>query len=835
MLLATVNQGGAEFTHGRGDAQNFTLCLSDISDEQYTDGLEAVTLADGSTAYIQRNTQDIEALSALDGSVLEGQVIQLDDVGTAYIQHIAVQNGEEPSGLSDAAMSDIVESLEAGQAVQLEDGSTAYLHHIPKEVYNSPALQAVQLEDGSTAFIQHALQMSQPDTILAIQESDRVSDLPLEEITDPETVTVMEQYAAKIEEMEPYANSGLLTNENVVQIVFPSQDGHRRVQQPEEKLFQCSYEGCGKLYTTAYHLKTRPPALPEGPRGVPRPAERHSLSSESWVFPGASSRWGMTGTPLQGDVPEASETDARATSTAPFRCGGAAALLRAPPGHVSGVEEILEVFLPPSDNIPSRDQQLSTSTINSVGRELLTPSETRVFAPETTTAVVCLACRYASAASGVPRANSIGLLLQLDGIPYFQCPPLCSGIATAAGTRDLTATAPDGCINNGGGEHGPLRLNVPNLPRDLVETLPEAGVENPPNRGISKTFPTDPHNTFGPAKSVRHPPPQADPTHHQVHARVHTGDKPYCCDKPGCEKRFATGHGLKSHMRTHTGEKPYCCTEMNCKKSFKNSGDLQKHMRIHTGEKPFLCPYEGCGRFFRTSNICKVHMRTHTGEKPYHCTEPGCNRAFASATNYKNHSRIHTGERPYVCTIPGCDKRFTEYSSLYKHQVVHTPCKPYECSHCGKTYKQISTLALHKRTAHNDSEPIEEENEDYEPPAEAIDDPCMNDTSGESVAPCSDMTSDFTAQEQVTLVTQDDAHQVVANTITMVTHDGDILTLPASESLLSSKVSRVTADSNEGQTKQEVTLPHPLTLLTTSNGKQVAVELREQLTLEEAL
>lgn len=167
-----------------------------------------------------------------------------------------------------------------------------------------------------------------------------------------------------------------------------------------------------------------------------------------------------------------------------------------------------------------------------------------------------------------------------------------------------------------------------------------------------------------------------------------------------------------------------------------------------SGEKPFLCPYEDCGRSFRTSNICKVHMRTHTGEKPYHCSEPGCNRSFASATNYKNHSRIHTGtlalrfksmkhtpfssslsnrlqyhfsfsspgERPYVCTIPGCDKRFTEYSSLYKHQVVHTPCKPYECGHCGKTYKQISTLALHKRTAHKDSEPVEEEREDYEPP-----------------------------------------------------------------------------------------------------------------------
>ncbi|KAK3548205.1 hypothetical protein QTP70_005179 [Hemibagrus guttatus] len=55
------------------------------------------------------------------------------------------------------------------------------------------------------------------------------------------------------------------------------------------------------------------------------------LSSVSWVFHGVSSRWAMPGTPPQGDVQEASETDARATSTVPFRCGGAAALLRAPP------------------------------------------------------------------------------------------------------------------------------------------------------------------------------------------------------------------------------------------------------------------------------------------------------------------------------------------------------------------------------------------------------------------------------------------------------------------------------------------------------------------------
>lgn len=61
-----------------------------------------------------------------------------------------------------------------------------------------------------------------------------------------------------------------------------------------------------------------------------------------------------------------------------------------------------------------------------------------------------------------------------------------------------------------------------------------------------------------------------------------------------------------------------------------------------------------------------------------------------------------TGEKPYVCTVQGCGKRFTEYSSLYKHHVVHTHSKPYVCNHCGKTYRQTSTLAMHKRTAHGE-------------------------------------------------------------------------------------------------------------------------------------
>ncbi|MED6237038.1 hypothetical protein ATANTOWER_018065 [Ataeniobius toweri] len=83
--------------------------------------------------------------------------------------------------------------------------------------------------------------------------------------------------------------------------------------------------------------QTPPPAPPGGAQGVPRPAERHSPSSVSWAVPWPSSWWDEPGTPPEGGVQEASGIDARATLTGCSQCGGAAALLQAPPLNSKGV------------------------------------------------------------------------------------------------------------------------------------------------------------------------------------------------------------------------------------------------------------------------------------------------------------------------------------------------------------------------------------------------------------------------------------------------------------------------------------------------------------------
>jgi uncharacterized Zn-finger protein len=62
------------------------------------------------------------------------------------------------------------------------------------------------------------------------------------------------------------------------------------------------------------------------------------------------------------------------------------------------------------------------------------------------------------------------------------------------------------------------------------------------------------------------------------------GEKPYKCQWPECEWRFARSDELTRHYRKHTGAKPFKCVV--CERSFARSDHLALHMKRHLPKAP---------------------------------------------------------------------------------------------------------------------------------------------------------------------------------------------------------------------------------------------------------
>ncbi|KAM9336579.1 uncharacterized protein ABDE67_019608 [Symphorus nematophorus] len=139
-------------------------------------------------------------------------------------------------------------------------------------------------------------------------------------------------------------------------------------------------------------------------------------------------------------------------------------------------------------------------------------------------------------------------------------------------------------------------------------------------------------------------------------------EKRYSCSE--CEKSFKEKGALTKHQRSkHLNELfrhmcPYC-GKMLC------ASTIARHKLIHTGQKPYKCTVPECDKDFRSTSEVKRHVLLHHNTaRPYKCNV--CGKGFIKMCYLNIHAKIHSGEKPFVCHI--CGKAFPKLYSMQRHK-----------------------------------------------------------------------------------------------------------------------------------------------------------------------
>lgn len=184
-----------------------------------------------------------------------------------------------------------------------------------------------------------------------------------------------------------------------------------------------------------------------------------------------------------------------------------------------------------------------------------------------------------------------------------------------------------------------------------------------------------------------------------------------------CLDKFPSNKVVQKHMREQHGHKrkerkskenTQNCNENlfvcdYCNKSFNTKNKIKHHLvtHINEGRIKYLCVTCGnqfCSKFGLTQHIRAIHDK----EQRFQCTK--CDRRFAHKHNLKTHMNRHEGVRPYACII--CPKTFYDSSTLNVHtKSVHSNSNSYECNICSKTFNRNGNLKIHMVKTHHLQQP----------------------------------------------------------------------------------------------------------------------------------